>query len=190
MFLLSQDRTHQLYFIRKLKQQRHSVTAAVLPFFLFPLMSTLTYFPLISFHKSKSGIVFYIIGLHVYACVSMCPVIEPKISFDETSLERTPLESTPKPTFSVFQWSVTTNISERCNICPVYFKIVRFKWHVLEKNAAPVDVISLQNIQWQNGNRANIFRAFRSDYDKKWATWDSQVKDGTETNPNNTFTFF
>jgi len=60
----------------------------------------------------------------------------------------------------------------------------------LEKNAALVDVISLLDIQWQSGNRANIFCTFQSDCDKKWATLDSLVKNVTETNPNNTFTFF
>lgn len=51
------------------------------------------------------------------------------------------------------------------------------------------DVISLQNIQRQIGDRANIFCFFRSDCYKKWATWDSLVNNGTEMNPNITFTF-
>jgi len=52
----------------KAQTARHSVTTAVLPFFLFPLMSTLTYFPPISFHKRKSGIVF---GHHQSACMCL-----------------------------------------------------------------------------------------------------------------------
>jgi len=40
---------------------------------------------------------FDIIRLHVRACVPMGPVIEPMPSFDETSLQPIPLESTPKP---------------------------------------------------------------------------------------------
>ena len=120
----------------------------------------------------------------------MSPVIEPMTSFDKTNLEPTPLESNPKPSFPVFWWSVMTNMSERSTLRPVYLKNIRFKWHILEKNAALVDVISWQNIQWQCGDRANIFCTFRSDCNNIWATWDSLVKNGTETNLNNTFTFF
>jgi hypothetical protein len=71
--------------------------------FLFPIMSTLNYFSTnFLSYKEKWYSFFYIIGLRVCACVSTCPVIEPMSSFDETSLERTPLESNPKPPFSLF----------------------------------------------------------------------------------------